>query len=530
MKTMSTTKSEVNAHHWPSNTIGETLSVQAKKRPDAEAIVFGSTRINYASLHARSQAIEEQLNELGLSKSERVGVLYPNHPDFIPIFFAVVNIGAVVVPINPMLKSNEIAHILSDSGARAVIVHENLRAEVEGALGQLDALEWLIVAAENDSEPPTAVQSERPKIVLLTSRLKPQREMKPACELDPATDLALLVYTSGTTGKPKGAMLTHHGMMCVFPFNIFSSLNFTDTDRIIGLLPMCHIYGIGALVCTPMAMGSTVVIMSKFEPASALKCLESERITVVPGVPTMYQFMLMEYDKNKVELPSLRLCMSAAAPVSPELLERIHRDFGAQVAEGYGMSETAGGGTVNPPGSGKRGSIGKAIPGVSLAIIDDSGTPVSPGKENVGEIAIQGTCVMLGYHNQPEASAEAIVDGWLRTGDLGCMDEDGYVYIVGRKKELIIRGGQNIYPRELEEVILRMEGVVDVAVIGVPDEFMGERVKAFVVTGPGASVTEESVKQHCEQHLAPYKVPRLIEFISQLPRNSTGKILKRLLK
>lgn len=530
MKTIATSEQESVGHHWPATTIGETLRVQAKRRPDSEAVVFGSTRLTYAALHARSQAIEEQLQQLGLKKSDRVGVLYPNAPDFIPIFFAVVSIGAVVVPINPMLKSSEIAHILSDSGARAVIAHEKLRAEVDGALTQLDALEWLIVGTESGNAPLSAVPDDLRKVVSLTSRLTPEHDVKPSCQLDPAIDLALLVYTSGTTGKPKGAMLTHNGMMSVFPFNIFSSLDFKESDRIIGLLPMCHIYGIGALVCTPMAMGSTVVIMAKFEPASALKCLEQERITIVPGVPAMYQFMLMEYDKNKVDLSSLRYCLSAAAPVSPELLERIHNDFGAQVVEGYGMSETAGGGTCNPPGSGKRGSIGKAIPGVSLSIIDDDGNPLPSGEDNVGEIAIKGCCVMRGYHNQPEATSEAIVDGWLRTGDLGCLDDDGYVYIRGRKKELIIRGGQNIYPRELEELIFRMDGVADVAVIGVPDEFMGERVKAFVVAKPGTVLTEESVKEFCELNLAPYKVPRLVEFVSELPRNSTGKILKRLLK
>ncbi len=530
MKTVATTNPESVGHHWPATTIGETLSVQAKRRPEAEAVVFGSTRLTYEQLHARSQAIEEQLIELGLKKSDRVGVLYPNDPDFIPIFFAVVNIGAIVVPINPMLKSNEIAHILSDSGARAVIAHEKLKAEVVGALAQLDVLEWLIVGTESGSLPPDTVNINRPKVLALTDRLKPSSDLKHSCQLDPATDLALLVYTSGTTGKPKGAMLTHNGMMSVFPFNIFSSLDFKESDRIIGLLPMCHIYGIGALVCTPMAMGSTVVIMPKFDPAASLKCLETEHITIVPGVPAMYQFMLMEYDKNKVDLSSLRYCLSAAAPVSPELLERIHKDFGAQVVEGYGMSETAGGGTCNPPGSGKRGSIGKAIPGVSLSIIDDDGNVLPAGEEHVGEITIKGCCVMRGYHNQPDATSEAIVDGWLRTGDLGCIDNDGYVYIRGRKKELIIRGGQNIYPRELEEVILRMDGVADVAVIGVPDEFMGERVKAFVVACPEATLTEDSVKQFCEEHLAPYKVPRLVEFVSELPRNSTGKILKRLLK
>jgi long-chain acyl-CoA synthetase len=525
-----TQQAQKAVHHWPSTTIGDTLRVQAETRPDKEAVVFGDTRLTYRALHARSQALEEQLLELGVKKSERVGVLYPNHPDFIPIFFAVVNIGAVVVPINPMLKSSEIAHILSDSGAKAVIVHEKLQAEVLGALLQLDALEWLIVGMETSGATPPAVQAPMPKVVSLTGALKPLQEIMPVCQLEPSTDLALLVYTSGTTGKPKGAMLTHDGMMNVFPFNIFSALNMTESDRIIGLLPMCHIYGIGALVCTPVAMGSTVVIMPKFDAAAVLKCMEMERVTVIPAVPAMYQFLLMAYDKNKADLSALRLCMSAAAPISPEVLERIHKDFGAQAVEGYGMSETAGGGTVNPPGSGKRGSIGVAIPGVSLAILDDEGKRLPAGRENVGEIAIQGCCVMTGYYNQPQATEEAIVDGWLRTGDLGCCDEDGYVYIVGRKKELIIRGGQNIYPRELEEVIALMAGVADVAVIGVPDELMGERVKAFIVKSNGSSITEESVKQFCEEHLAPYKVPRLVEFISELPRNSTGKILKRLLE
>lgn len=515
---------------WPSANIGDALSIQAQRRPEAEAVVFGDTRISFATLNARSLAVQEQLVNLGLKKDDKVSVLFPNHPDFIAIFFAIVKIGAVVVPINPMLKSAEIAHILMDSGSRAIIVHHHLLPEVVAALPQIEELEYLIVSErKSDIE---IESSPKAKLVDLASKSTPDDSLTCSISTDPKKDLALLVYTSGTTGKPKGAMLTHSSLMSVFPFNIFSSLELTESERILGLLPMCHIYGIGSLVSTPVALGCTVVIMPKFEAKAALEIISKERITVVPGVPAMYQFMMMEYEQNKVDVSALRYCLSAAAPIAPEFLEKIKREFNVQVVEGYGMSETAGGGTVNPPLSGKTGSIGVAIPEVTLTIMDaDGNAPLPRGEENVGEIAIKGTCVMSGYHNQPDATAEAFnKDGWLLTGDLGYCDEDGYVYIVGRKKEMIIRGGQNIYPRELEEVILKLEGVQDVAVIGVPDALMGERVKAFVVTRPGVSLTEDAVKDFCAANLAPYKVPRIVEFVSELPRNSTGKLMKRMLK
>lgn len=518
-------------HRWPTENIGDALQFQADKRPRSEAVICGSVRIDYETLNARSLAIQEQLNQLGLKKNDKVAVLFPNHPDFIAIFFAIVKIGAVVVPINPMLKSNEIAHILSDSEARAIIVHDLLLGEVAQAVHQLEGLEYVIVA-ERKSKDALEVSFRKVKPIEMTSNARASGAVSSANIDNPATDLALLVYTSGTTGKPKGAMLSHHCLMSVWPFNIFSTLELNETDRILGLLPMCHIYGIGSLVSAPVALGCSVVIMPKFEPKSALACISQEKITVMPGVPAMYQFMMMEYEQNKVDLSSLRYCLSAAAPIAPDFLERIRNEFGASVVEGYGMSETAGGGTVNPPDAGKSGSIGLAIPEVAVAIVGPDGhTELPRGAEHVGEIAVKGACVMLGYHRQPEASAEAFnKDGWLLTGDLGFCDHDGYVFIVGRKKEMIIRGGQNIYPRELEEVILKMEGVQDVAVIGVPDELMGERVKAFIVCKPGAVLTEDSVKEFCGANMAPYKVPRIVEFISELPRNSTGKLLKRLLK
>lgn len=505
----------------------DVLAHQAKQRPDKEAVVFGSLRLTYRMLEARSLAIQEQLAGLGISRGDKVAVLYSNQPDFIAIFFAVLGLGAVVVPCNPMLRSGEIAHILSDSGARTIIVEEKLEHEVLLAAPNAEALEYILVGASAGLEK-TTVNGVR-RLELVQASL-PSAKERASVEIDAANDLALLVYTSGTTGKPKGAMLTHEALMSVFPFNIFSPLDLNESEKIIGVLPMCHIYGIGVLVCTPVALGATVVMLPKFDAEAALSVVENERVTMIPAVPAMYQFMIMEMDKRSFDVSSVRFCLSAAAPISPELLTRISERFQAGIVEGYGMSETAGGGTLSPPGSGKVGSVGKSIKQLSIAILDVDGTMLPPGSEHVGEIAIKGPSVMSGYHNQPEASAEAMENGWLKTGDLGYSDADGYLYIVGRKKELIIRGGQNIYPREIEEALLKMDRVADAAVIGIPDDYMGERVKAFVVVENGASLTEDEIKAFLSEHLAAYKVPRIFEFVSEIPRNSTGKILKRLLK
>lgn len=511
--------------------LADSLSRQAKERPDAEAVVSGDTRLTFAQLNNRSLAIAEQLQALGIGEKNKVGVLYPNDHEFIAVFFAVLRLGAVVVPINPLLRSSEIAHILSDSEAKAIIVHAACQHEVLEALPELQDLNHLIVGNGKIEDMSNIVLPKGLNCVELTAKLQPSdKPLSLPPDTDPEKDLALLVYTSGTTGKPKGAMLTHSNVQSVFPYVIFTDLHLDENDRFLGMLPLCHIYGAGALVYTMAELGSTIVIMQQFEAAKAIEILAKERITVVPAVPTMYQFMLMEKNVQQLDYSALRYCISAAAPVSMELVNKIESVFKAKVVEGYGMSETAGGGTVNPPNAGKVGSVGKPIGGVRIAIFSDDMTELPLGAENVGEIAINGPCVTPGYHKQPEATKSSMHGEWLLTGDLGYLDEDGYLYIVGRKKELIIRGGQNIYPREIEEVLFKMDHVKDAAVIGVPDELMGERVKAFVVTDKSVKLTDEQVKEFCGEHLAPYKVPRLVEFIDQLPRNSTGKVLKRLLK
>lgn len=508
------------------------LVEQAAKRPQQTAIVFEDKRCtySYAGLYARSQAIAAQLLALGIKRQDKVGVLFPNDPEFIATFFAVSGLGAIVVPINPMLKSDEIAHILTDSGAKALVCHHESLAEALRALPNVRGLERILVAGplpsglnEDTFAPPLAVSK-------LTNALQPPQAVPFVGDIDVKRELSMIVYTSGTTGKPKGAMLTHHNIMSVIPDSLLGPFSIDHNDRCLGILPLCHIYGICVIMYGCIARGSTVVMMRRFEAKSTLATIQQEKVTIVPAVPALYQFMLMEMANAKYDLSSVRICFSGAAPLSQELSAAIGKGFGAPLIEGYALTETCCGATITPLALGKVGSVGKPVPGIDVTIKADDGRTLPAGADNVGEIAIKGENVMIGYHNHPEATAEVMHEGWFLSGDLGYRDDEGYFYIVGRKKELIIRGGQNIYPREVEDVIATMPGVREVAVIGVPDQFMGERVKAIVVLLAGTTYSEDDVKMHCDKHLAQYKVPRLVEFRSDLlPRNPTGKVLKRLL-
>ena len=504
------------------------LVASAAKYEKKQAIVFGGTATTYGELLDRTNAVALQLEALGLGKGDRVALLFPNTPDFVSCFFAVVGIGGIVVPVNPLLKAEEIEHILCDSGAKALIVHAGCLTEAKAAINGTSSLLHVIVS----SSARESVQPELPariNVHQLTAERRCGLSVVPKTDTS-GDDLALIVYTSGTTGKPKGALLTNGNIASVMPVPLLAGLNADHNDRWLAMLPLCHIYGLGVIVFSTIALGATVAILEKFDPALALSVIEREKITLVPAVPSMYQFMLMELSSKSYELSSVRICFSGAAALSTDLLEQIEVGFGAPVVEGYALSETSCGATINPINARKTGTVGKALNGLEIAIYDEDGTVLPRGAEHVGEIAVKGPNIMRGYHNQPEATAEVLRDGWFFTGDLGVCDEDGYISIVGRKKELIIRGGQNIYPREVEDVIARMAGVREVSVIGVPDSYMGERVKAIVVCTVGNTVTEETVKEFCSDHLAPYKVPRLVEFRDEpLPRNSTGKVLKRLL-
>jgi len=508
--------------------IADFLKLRAATHKNKAAIFFNDSQVTYGELYVTAKAIAAQLEQCAIKRGDRVALLYPNEPDYIAAFFAIVGLGAVVVPVNPLLKADEIVHILSDCEAAAIVVHESCLTEVMAALPATPTVKTVLVGrsapASGETSPvgSTAIFHE----LHTTSGAEPSVAFP--VTLNPDTDLALIVYTSGTTGKPKGAMLTHGNMLAIFPARL-DMFDVDENDCFLATLPLCHIYGVSVVMIGTISRGASVVIQQKFDPKQTLENIAKHGITLLPMVPAMYTFLLMEMQAKQYDVSSVRIAFSGAAPLPVELINKIQKAFNAPVIEGYGLTETSCIATINPlHGKQKVGSVGPAVSGVRCEIMDEKGVPLPSGPENVGEIAVQGRNILLGYYKKPEATAEAIVKNWFYTGDLGYKDEDGYIYIVGRKKELILRGGQNIYPREIEEVIARMPGITEVAVIGVPDQYMGERVKAVVVTSD-PQITADDVKAYCTKHLAEYKVPRLVEFMKALPRNSTGKILKRVL-
>jgi len=511
------------------SSIADILDFRARSHGQKEAAICGEQRATFSQLKAQACVFSRHLELLGVQPGDRVGFFVPNSIEFVTAFFGAAGAGAVIVPINPMLKPDEIAHILSDSQSKTIIVHQDLLPTVMEALPLVPSLESLLVLPGTAGGAKVAAPGEL-KVLEFDSKMKADLASWPVPTT--AQQPAVIIYTSGTTGKPKGAILSHYNLLTSFPGRLDDLFGVTEEDRLLGALPMCHIFGVSVVILGSIGRACTLVILPKFEAKAMLETIERERITLTPAVPAMYQMMLYELSQPgaKFDLSSMRICWSGGAPLPVEIISAVEAKFGAPLIEGYGLTETACVSTINPLfGNRKPGSVGPAMPGVDVEIFDETGKILPFGADNVGEIAVRGCNVMLGYYNQPEATAEAVKDGWFFTGDLGFKDHDGYLWIVGRKKELIIRGGANIYPKEVEDVIAKLPGVREVAVIGVPDQFMGERVKAVIAKGD-AVLDEDTVKQHCEKHLANYKVPRIVEFVPTLPRNSTGKVLKRLLK
>jgi long-chain acyl-CoA synthetase len=525
--------------------------------PDKIMIREGQAKLSYEQALARSMAVANVLSSSGIKRGDKVGLFFPNHLDFLPAFFGVTALGATVVPINPLLKSEEIAHILNDSQAVGLILHHQFLPVCVDSLADIAALKTLLLLSSADDFALNAEQGEKTAnlnvlnltdtfMIRSTERMVEEmalakgahagassliaqlRGAQPAQSLDAERELGLLVYTSGTTGKPKGAMLTFANLQ--FAIETYPErLQVTSRDTLLAVLPLCHLYGLLVVLLGTIAQHASMVICREFEPVRVLDLIESEAITATPMVPTMYQFISLELEKSPRTLPSLRLGMCGGAAMPPDLHRRVEKQLGVQILEGWSLTEASVITTLNPIGKAKYGSVGPTFPGIELGAFDLFGKPLPPGEENVGELLMRGPNVMAGYFNNKKATEESIIDGWLHTGDLGYLDEDGYVYVVGRNKEMIIRGGMNIYPREVEAVILRMPEVKEVAVLGVPCQFMGERVKACVVVREGKTLSEEDVKEFCSKVLAEYKVPRVVQFLDAIPKNSTGKALKRLL-
>ncbi|WP_328476718.1 long-chain fatty acid--CoA ligase [Streptomyces sp. NBC_00377] len=485
--------------------LAQFLVETAQRRPGSPALRLGEQVISYAELDDRSARAAALLRAEGVRPGDRVALMLPNVPEFVVLYYGILRAGGIVVPMNPLLKTRESAYHLDDSGA--VLLFEWHRAPGEGAQGAAAA------GVRHLSVEPAAFAA-------LLAGHRPLTEVTGSG----ADDVAVLLYTSGTTGRPKGATLTHAGLRHNTEVNAVHVQRITPQDVVVGCLPLFHIFGQICTMSAAVRAGASLTLIPRFEPQAVLDAVVRDRATVFEGVPTMYAALLQH--PSQVDLPTLRLCISGGASLPVEVLHGFERRFGCAVLEGFGMSETSPVVTFNHPDRPRKaGSIGTPIRDVEVRLLDAKGHEVAPGE--IGELVVRGPNVMKGYWNRPEETAAAVPDGWLRTGDLARQDEDGYLYIVDRKKDMIIRGGYNVYPREMEEVLHEHPAVALAAVVGVPHTRLGEEIAAAVVLRPGARATPDELREFVKSRVAAYKYPREVWLVDTLPTGPSGKILKR---
>ena len=479
------------------------LTESARRHPDRPAIRLDDILITYAELDDLTARAAGWLRARGVEPGDRVAIALPNVVQFPVMYYGVLRVGATVVPMNPLLKSREIEHHVSDSGAKLALVWSTVAAEAESAAA---ATGTDVVVIDDDTIAATADWPVSPKVAARDD-----------------DDTAVILYTSGTTGTPKGAQLTHANLYR-------NAIAFTELfdlcqdDVVLGCLPLFHAFGQSNGLNASIAVGACVSLVPRFEPTAVLQLIERHRVTFFEGVPTMYVAML-NADLDGVDTSTLRICVSGGAALPVEVLTGFQQTFGAPILEGYGLSETSPTVSYNRPGRSKPGSIGLPLDGVEMDLVNSDGTATAPGE--IGEIVIRGHNVMKGYWKNPEATEAAIIDGWFHTGDLATRDDNGFYYIVDRQKDMIIRGGYNVYPREIEEVLYEHPAVREAAVIGVPHATHGEEVAAAVALRSGASTTPAELRGYVKARVAAYKYPRLVWFVDALPKGPTGKILKR---
>jgi long-chain acyl-CoA synthetase len=479
----------------------------AQRHGDRTALKLDDVEVSYAQLDDASARVAALLADKGARPGDRIGIMLPNVPYFGVVYYGVLRAGMTVVPMNVLLKGREVAFYLEDPEAKLVFAwHDFADAAQEGAEQ---------AGAEVVSVAPGEFEQ-------LLGQYEPATDV---VEVDDS-DTAVILYTSGTTGKPKGAELTHSNLRKNVEIAAATLAEITPDDVLLGALPLFHSFGQTCGLNCSVYTGSTLTMIPRFDPEKALEILQRDRVTIFQGVPTMYGALLNHPGKESYDVSSLRLCMSGGAAMPGEVMRGFEDAFGCKVLEGYGLSETSPVASFNHPDRERKvGSIGTPIEGVEMKVVDEDGNEVPQGA--VGEIAIKGHNIMKGYWRRPEATDEVMRDGWFLTGDMGRVDEDGYFSIVDRKKEMIIRGGYNVYPREIEEVLYEHPAVRECAVISVPDEKMGEEVGAAVAVREGESVSEEDLRDYVKEQVANYKYPRKIWFVDELPKGPTGKILKK---
>ena len=502
-------------------TIASILAESAVRHADRTAVVLGSSKVTYRELWHGARQYAAVLRERGIEPGDRVALLLPNTTHFPLSYYGVLALGGVAVPVHALLKAEEIQYVLEDSGAKALICAAALLGE--GAKGA--ELAGVPVLAVMDSPGGGTADATVERIDELAAAATPIDTLVPR---EPG-DTAVVLYTSGTTGQPKGAMITHLNVLMNVDASAMDSFDIGPEDVVLGCLPLFHTFGQTCCMNTSFRVGAAVVMLPRFDGAQALQLMVDEKCTIFMGVPTMY-IGLIEAAKSTELRPTLKTALSGGAALPLTVLEKFAEVFGTKVLEGYGLTETSPVATFNQRSFEPRpGTVGKAIWGVDVEVakaeVDDIIELLPTGE--LGEIVVRGHNVFAGYLNKPEATAAAIVDGWFRTGDLGTKDHEGYVTIVDRKKDMVIRGGYNIYPREVEEALLRHPAVAQVAVIGLPDPQYGEEVCAVVIKQAGEQISDTELSAWAKERLAAYKYPRRVFFTDAFPLGPSGKVLKR---
>jgi long-chain acyl-CoA synthetase len=483
------------------------VTESADRVPDSAAIRLGDVELSYAELDDRSAQLATLLREKGLAPGDRVGVMLPNVPEFPVAYYGVLRAGCVVVPMNVLLKRREIAFYLEDSGAKLLLAWHGFVAEAgDGAadagadLIEVEPGSFAAMLDEHDSTPGLADTAE--------------------------DDTAVILYTSGTTGKPKGAELTHANLFRNADVSSRTTSEIAAGDVVFGGLPLFHSFGQTVSMNASLMVGACLTLVPKFDPGEALETIQRDRVTHFYGVPTMYGALLHHPERESYDTSSLRICITGGASMPVEVLRGFEEAFGAIVLEGYGLSETSPVSSSNHPDRERKpGSIGTPLEGVEMRLVDEDDNEVAQGE--VGEIVIRGHNIMKGYWQRPDATEEAMRGGWFHSGDMARVDEEGYFYIVDRKKDLIIRGGYNVYPREVEEVLYEHPKIREAAVVGIPHDQWGEEIGAAIVLHDGEELPPEDVSAYVKERIAAYKYPRVVWFIDELPKGPTGKILKR---
>lgn len=500
-------------------TLAGVLGVARELGPNRVAVIYEDRRITYRELDDAGNRVANALLSWGVKPGDRVAIHLENRPEFMEIYQGVMRAGATLVPTNIMYTAEELEHILGDSGAVALFVRADMLPKVASVRSKLPALAKIVsVGGHSGGDADFETEKNRASAV------------PPNVRVDPDS-IAFIQYTSGTTGKPKGAMVSHANVLAVLEStsDLPGIEGAREDDVMLLVLPLFHAYALNLAMNRAFLNASTIVLVTRFDAAKVMELMESHRATIFYGAPPMYFAFVNTPGLERYDLSSLRMAFSGAAPLPVVILERFKERTGVQICEGYGLSETAptlcsnAAGPVNKPGS-----VGPAIPRVQIRLVDDQDRDVAPGQ--VGEIVARGPNIFKGYWKREKETAEAFRGGWFHTGDLARVDADGYYTIVDRKKDMVIVSGYNVYPIEVENVLLRHPKILDVAIIGVPDQYQGESVKAVIVVRPGQELSAQEVEAYCREHLAAFKVPRHVEFRKELPKSPTGKVLKRELR